>query len=210
MYAAPAFRQDNIAELQEMMQAIGFATIAANGPDGLVAAHIPLSLDADDSRPGTLRGHVARANPFWRAVGAGTDVLAIFLGPHHYVSPGWYPSKREHGRVVPTWNYVAVHAAARATVVDDPSWLHAHVTALSKRHESARPEPWAVTDAPDDYIATMIQGIVGLELVISKLEGIKKLSQNRGADDRAGVIAGLETRTDAGAASVASLMRARD
>ena len=210
MYAASAFRQDNVSELHAMMQAIGFATIAANGPDGLIAAHIPLILDEDDNRTVTLRGHVSRANPFWRAVGAGTDVLAIFVGPHHYVSPGWYPSKQEHGRVVPTWNHVAVHAAARATAIEDPSWLHAHLTALTNRHEAAMTEPWLVTDAPEDFVAKMIQGIVGLELVITKLEGINKLSQNRSAEDRAGVIAGLETQDDASAAPVAALMRARD
>ena len=210
MYAASAFRQDNVSELHAMMQAIGFATIAANGPDGLIAAHIPLILNENDNRTVTLRGHVSRANPFWRVVGAGMEVLAVFVGPNHYVSPGWYPSKRDHGRVVPTWNYVAVHAAARATAIDDSSWLHAHVAALSKRHETAMPAPWAVTDAPEDYIAKMIQGIVGLELAISKLEGIKKLSQNRSEDDRAGVITGLETQDDANAASIASLMRPRD
>ena len=136
-----------------------------------------------------MRGHVARANPVWKA-GAG-EALAIFLGPHAYVSPSWYPSKAETGKAVPTWNYIAVHARGTIQWIQDGDWLRAHVTALSAAHEAGRENPWAIGDAPASYVDGLLRAIVGFELSIAKLEGKWKLSQNRDAADRAGVRDGL-------------------
>jgi transcriptional regulator len=177
MYVPAHFREDRPEVLRAAMAEIAFATLVTAG---LEANHLPMLLDGAH-----LRGHVARANPVWKAgEGAG---LAIFLGPHAYVSPNWYPSKGETGRAVPTWNYITVHARGPIRWIDDAAWLKAHVTALSNRHEAGRPAPWAVADAPPDYIESMIRGIVGFELAIDTLEGKYKLSQNRDEADRAAV-----------------------
>ena len=177
MYVPDHFREDRPDVLHQAMRQIGFATLVTKDLD---ANHLPMLLDN-----GVLRGHVARANPVWKS-GEG-EALAIFLGPHAYVSPNWYPSKAETGKAVPTWNYITVHARGRIAWRQEPDWLRAHVTALSNTHESRRPEPWTVNDAPENYIETMLRGIVGFELTIETLEGKYKLSQNRDTADRAGV-----------------------
>src|SRR4051812_29285639 len=148
--------------------------------------------DPDDGPYGTLRGHWARGNPQWRDVGETTHGLAMFDGPDSYVSPAWYPEKRLTGKVVPTWNYVTVQAHGTITTVHDLDWLIPHVGRLVARHELGRPDPWALTDAPDDYIRTQARAIVGLELRISRLEAKAKLSQNRSDADIEGTITGLE------------------
>jgi transcriptional regulator len=182
MYIPDAFREARPDVLHDAMRRIGFATLITQG---LEANHLPMLLDGN-----VLRGHVARANTVWKS-GEG-EALAIFLGPHAYVSPSWYPSKAETGKAVPTWNYVTIHAKGRIRWVQDADWLRAHVTALSEVHESPRPEPWKVTDAPESYIAAMLKGIVGFELEIAQLDGKYKLTQNRDEDDRDAVRAAYE------------------
>src|ERR1700712_2085105 len=177
MYVPDHFREDRPDVLHEAMRRIGFATLVTTG---LEANHLPMLL-----QDGVLRGHVARANPVWKS-GDGA-ALAIFLGPHAYVSPNWYPSKAETGKAVPTWNYITVHARGGIKWIQDAAWLGAHVTALSDTHEGGRAEPWKVGDAPASYVDSLLRAIVGFELAIEKLEGKYKLSQNRDAEDREGV-----------------------
>jgi len=181
MYVPDHFREDRPEVLQDAVQQIGFATLVTQG---LEANHLPMLL-----KDGVLRGHVARANPVWKA-GAG-EALAIFLGPHAYVSPSWYPSKAETGKAVPTWNYLTVHARGTIAWIQDADWLRAHVTALSNTHEAGRAEPWAVSDAPASYVDALLRAIVGFELTITNIQGKWKMSQNRDAADRAGVREGL-------------------
>ena len=181
MYVPDHFREDRPDVLHQAIQRIGFATLVTQGLD---ANHLPMSLEH-----GALRGHVARANPVWKA-GEG-EALAIFLGPHAYVSPSWYPSKAVTGKAVPTWNYRTVHARGAIRWIQDGDWLRAHVGSLSDRHEAGRENPWAVSDAPASYVDSLLRAIVGFELTITKLEGKWKLSQNRDAADRAGVREGL-------------------
>ena len=162
------------------------------GTGGIDANSVPFVLDtADDASPGVLRAHVARANPVWTSARDDAESLVVFQGPQGYVSPAWYPSKAEHGKVVPTWNYLMVQARGRFRAIDDKAWLRAFVTRLTDRHEGDRAAPWAVSDAPADYIETMLGAIVGIEIVLSSLVGKWKVSQNRPAADRAGVAAGL-------------------
>src|SRR5476651_1595746 len=185
MYVPDHFREDRPDVLQDAMRQIGFATLVTQGLD---ANHLPMLLDAKGERS-VLRGHVACPNPVWKA-GAG-EALAIFLGPHAYVSPGWYPSKAATGKAVPTWNYLTVHAQGAIRWIQDADWLRAHVGALSAAHETGRETPWAIGDAPASYVDGLLRAIVGFELTIAKLEGKWKLSQNRDAADRAGVREGL-------------------
>jgi transcriptional regulator len=193
MYVPDHFREDRPDVLHDAVRRIGFATLVTTG---LEANHLPILL-----QDGMLRGHVARANPVWKA-GDG-EALAIFLGPHAYVSPGWYPSKAEAGKAVPTWNYLTVHARGTIRWIQDADWLRAHVGALSDTHEAGRAQPWAVTDAPADYIDSLVRAIVGFEFAIETLQGKWKLSQNRGEADRAGVRDGL---TQDGREDLARLM----
>ena len=181
MYVPDHFREDRPDVLHDAVRRIGFATLVTQG---LEANHLPMLL-----KDGVLRGHVARANPVWKE--GGGEALAIFLGPHAYVSPNWYPSKAETGKAVPTWNYLTVQARGSIAWIQDGDWLRAHVTALSDLHEAGRTAPWAIGDAPAGYIDSLLRAIVGFELIVAKLEGKWKLSQNRDAADRAGVRDGL-------------------
>lgn len=191
MYLPRHFAQDDPAVLRRLMAAYPLATLFSRDAEGPTADHLPLLFDPTGAGQGVLRGHVARANPLWRQA-PGQDVLAVFLGPEGYVSPSWYPSKDRHHKVVPTWNYAVVHARGRLRVVDDPTWLRALVTRLTQSQESHRPAAWAVDDAPGDYLAQMLQAIVGIEIELTGLTGKFKLSQNRDAADRAGVVTALE------------------
>ena len=159
---------------------------------GLLLRHSPGFQFFDEGDKGVLHGHFARANGHWRSLAAGVPVLAIFMGLDAYVSPSWYPSKARDGRAVPTWNYIAIHVRGMAEIFDDASRLRHLVERLTDRHEAGRPHPWRVDDAPSDYLAGMLKGIVGLRLVIESIEGKWKLSQNHPAENREGVIAGLE------------------
>ncbi|WP_043309680.1 FMN-binding negative transcriptional regulator [Pseudomonas sp. ML96] len=191
MYTPASFRQDDLAALHAQMQANPFALLASSGAEGVQASHLPLLLEAGEGEFGTLYGHFARANPHWRELQDGTEALAVFSGPDAYISPSWYPAKAEHGKVVPTWNYIAVHARGPVELIEDPERLLQIVSRLSDQHESARPQPWAVSDAPREYIDTMLRAIVGFALPIRRLDGKWKLGQNRSAADQAGVRDGL-------------------
>jgi transcriptional regulator len=160
--------------------------------DGLIASHAPLMLDPDPGPYGTLIGHLAKANPHARSADPGVQTLVIFQGPDGYITPSYYAAKREHGKVVPTWNYTAIHAYGTLEVFDDPTRLLGVVTRLTERNEASRAQPWAVSDAPDDFVQGMLRGIVGIALPIARLEGKVKMSQNRPAADVAGVVEGLQ------------------
>ena len=191
MYIPTQFREDDIPTVHAAIRAAGLATLVTNGPDGLIATPLPLLIDPDPAPYGTLHGHVARATPQWQRSDPAADGLAMFMGPDAYVTPSWYQTKRETGKVVPTWNYVAVHAYGPVEFYTDPDRLLALVTRLTRRHEDKRAQPWAVSDAPDDFIRSQLKGIVGCVLRINRLEGKWKMSQNRVAADRAGVTLGL-------------------
>lgn len=209
MYLQAAFREDDLATMHAAMRATNLMTLVTQGPDGLQASHVPVLLDETVGPKGTLTGHLSRANEQWQKTDTGLPALAMFQGPDAYVSPGWYATKREHGKVVPTWNYVAVHAHGPIRFLDDRETLRGIVTALTDHHEAGRAEPWAVTDAPDDYMAAMLKGIIGFELVIERLEGKWKMSQNRSEADRSGVVDGLRATTTPGENAVASIMARR-
>ena len=177
--------------MHDFMTAYPFAALVTVTPEGPFATHLPLVLDRSRGPFGTLEGHVARANPQHRESRPGVDALVIFSGPNAYISPSWYPSKAAHGQVVPTWNYVAVHAYGPIRFRDDHDFLQRHLRALTAEHEATRERPWAVTDAPADFIAQQQRAIVGFELTISRLEGKWKMSQNRSAADIDGVTRGL-------------------
>ncbi len=185
MYIPDMFREERLDVLHDAVRSIGFATLIT---EGLEANHLPMLLQVGEDGH-VLRGHVARANPVWKK-GDGA-ALAIFLGPHAYVSPNWYPSKAETGKAVPTWNYITVHARGPIRWMQDADWLRTHVGALSAAHEAGRDVPWMISDAPVAYIDSMLRGIVGFELVIETLEGKYKLSQTRDPADYAGARDGL-------------------
>jgi transcriptional regulator len=206
MYLPKHFEETRVDVLHEHIRAHPLGAIVVASPNGLDANHIPLEIDPDPAPFGTLRGHVARANPVWKQA-QDTPALVIFQGPSAYISPAWYPTKQETAKVVPTWNYAVVHAHGALHFIDDKAWLRAFVERLTDRHESGRPEPWKVTDAPADYIDGMVGAIIGLELPIAKLAGKWKVSQNRPAQDREGTIAGLLRDGGESAAVMADLVR---
>lgn len=175
--------------------------------DGLAANHIPFVLDRAHGQNGRLIGHVSRANPIWRELHDGALSVVMFLGPQAYITPSWYPGKREHGEVVPTWNYVTVHAHGRARAVDDSDWVLDMVQRLTDAQESSRPDRWAVTDAPTDYVRKMLHAIVGIEIVIERLEGRLKVSQDEALADRHGTVEGLMTEQDSQAHALAALVQ---
>jgi transcriptional regulator len=194
MYLPKHFRADE-RETHELLAGIQAADLITSTRDGLFATFLPLIHERAIGEFGSLFGHVARKNDHWRLQQVG-ESMVIAHGPEGYISPAWYESKREHGKVVPTWNYLTAHVHGDLVVHDDPVWLEALVRRLTDRHESQRPEPWSVDDAPRDYIDNQLRAIVGVELRITKVEAKAKLGQNRSSADIDGVIAGL--RTDGG------------
>ncbi|EPA92529.1 FMN-binding negative transcriptional regulator [Pseudomonas umsongensis] len=206
MYTPRAFAFNDLHELQQQMLGTRLALLVTHGEQGLQASHLPLLLNTDEGPNGTLYGHFAKANPQWKELQDGAEALVIFAGAEAYVSPGFYPSKAEDGKVVPTWNYVAVHAYGSAEVFTDAERLRSLVSALTERHEAGRAQPWKVADAPADYIDGMLKAIVGFALPIQRLEGKRKLSQNRNAADIAGVREGLAASADAHDQALAHLM----
>jgi transcriptional regulator len=206
MYLPAHFEEARVETLHALIRAHPFGALVTLGPSGLDANHVPFEVDPDPTPFGTLRAHVARANPVWREA-AGADVLVLFQGPETYISPSWYPTKQETAKVVPTWNYVVVHAHGPLRAIDDREWLRAFVTRLTDRHEAARRDPWKVTDAPADYIDAMLGGIVGLEIPIARLAGKWKVSQNRPAQDQQGVVEGLSRDGTPTASAMADLVR---
>ena len=209
MYVPAHFKPDD-EEVRELLRNPGAADLITATADGLMATMLPFVYDEPGSRPGlgdwgALLGHVARANGQWRSPARG-QALVIVRGPDAYISPGWYATKREHGRVVPTWNYITAHVHGRLVIHDDPAWVEANVRRLTEQHERSRPEPWSVDDAPEAYIAGQLKAIVGMEVVIERVEGKVKLSQNRSDADIAGAIEGLEAADER---EVSAAMRRR-
>ena len=194
MYLPAHFAESRAEVLHALIRSHPLGLLVTQNGDGSIAANdIPFVLDAsDDGSPGVLRAHVARANPLWRTARGDVESLVVFQGPQGYVSPAWYPGKAGHGKVVPTWNYVVVQARGALRAIDDRGWLRAFVTRLTDRHEGPRPAPWALTDAPADYVDTMLGAIVGIEMPVTSLVGKWKVSQNRPAADREGVAQGLD------------------
>ncbi len=205
MYLPAHFDEKRLDVLHALVRRHPFGLLVTQTADGPSANGIPFILDADGAAGfGTLRGHVARANPVWREAATDVPSLVVFQGPDAYVSPSWYPSKAEHGKVVPTWNYVMVQARGPLRAIDDPAWLLQLVTRLTERHETPRSAPWAVSDAPADYVQTMLRAIVGIELELTSLSGKWKVTQNRPAADRAGVVDGLKRVGDDAAMALAA------
>jgi transcriptional regulator len=211
VYIPPHFNEERVDVLHQLIREHGLATLVTYGPSGLIASHVPLVLDTSDAGAsgasrasgastaayGQLRGHLSRANQQWRDYSPDVPALAIFAGPQHYITPSWYPAKAEHGKVVPTWNYIVVHAYGRLEIYEDRESLLANVEALTTHHEANRPAPWKVSDAPASYVDAQLKGIVGISLRIDRLEGKWKISQNRSAADQASVAAALrESGTD--------------
>jgi transcriptional regulator len=194
MYIPPAFQEHDLATLHAAIRAAKLATFITSTAEGMIGTPLPMIFDATEGPHGTLYGHVARANPQWKVAPIG-DALAVFMGPDAYVTPSWYATKRETGKVVPTWNYVAVHAYGPVEFFEDADRLRDVVTRLTNLHEGTRAEtgaePWAVTDAPETFIQSQLRGIVGLRMPIRRIDGKRKMSQNRSAQDRAGVVEGL-------------------
>jgi len=207
MYLPKHFEETRIDVLHGLIRAHPLGALVTLTSGGLDANHIPFEVDPSPAPLGTLRGHVARANPVWREFSRDLDTLVIFQGPGTYVSPAWYPTKRQTAKVVPTWNYAVVHAHGALTVIEDRAWLRDFVTGLTDRHEAARPDPWRVTDAPADYIEAQLGAIVGLELRVTRLVGKWKMSQNRPAQDRAGVVDGLQREGGEAGRAIADLVR---
>jgi transcriptional regulator len=191
MYTPTHFDETRGDVLHALMREHPFGLLITQNAAGIEANGVPFLFDPDRGPHGTLRAHVARANPVWREARTDVESLVVFQGPQTYISPAWYATKAQTGKVVPTWNYVMVEARGRLQVRDDPEWVLRMVSQLTDRHEGARAEPWKVGDAPADFVATMLKAIVGIEIELTSLRGKWKVSQNRPAADREGVIKGL-------------------
>ena len=209
MYSPATNAEHRLDVMHDFVESHPLGALVTASADGLFATHLPLVLHREQGELGTLRGHVARANAHHRRESVTPEALVIFTGPDAYVTPGWYASKAEHGRVVPTWNYVAVHAHATLRWIEDAAWLHAHLAELTHRHERGRAHPWGIDDAPADYIAGLERAIVGVELVVTRLEGKWKMSQNRPDADIDGVVRGLAGSHSPGDRAVADIVEAR-
>jgi transcriptional regulator len=205
MYTPPAFRDDDIESIRATIRAAHLGNLITATAEGPLATPLPLFLDATEGERGVLYGHLAKANPQWQAPPIG-EALAAFMGPDAYVTPSWYATKQETGQVVPTWNYIAVHAYGPVEFFHEPERLLQVVTRLTGMHEQSRPTPWAVSDAPADFIAAQLRGIVGIRIPVTRFEGKRKMSQNRPEADRIGVAAGLAASENPGDRAVASLI----
>lgn len=208
MYQPPLFRETRPEVLHALIRNHPLGLLICNGSEGPVANLLPFLLDAEIGQNGRLRAHLARANPQWRLLADRPDmpVLVVFQGADHYITPSWYETKRETGKVVPTWNYATVQVRGTARVIDDKDWLTGQIAELTDSQEARRTEPWQVTDAPDAYVQAQIKGIIGLEIDIASIDGKWKVSQNRPAGDRIGVAEGLEAEDNA-ADGMAQLVR---
>ena len=209
MYQPPHFREDRLEVQHALIEARPFGLLVTSGRTGLLANPIPFVLDPSASPLGTLKAHLSRANAQWRDFDPDQEALVVFQGPEAYITPSWYEAKREHGKVVPTWNYAMVQAYGRMRIMDDPDWLLRQISAMTARQESARLEPWAVGDAPASFVAAQIKSIVGIEIEISRIEGKWKVSQNRSEADRRGVAEGLRLAEDDASRDMAELVEAR-
>lgn len=208
MHVPDHFKEDDRERLHQYIRDYGFGLLVVADDDGIEANHIPFHLIAEkDASLGILQCHLARSNPVWRRLQGGASVLAVFKGPDAYISPSWYATKAETGQVVPTWNYLAVHAQGNARLIEDPTWLKQHLNQLIDQHEFGRNEPWSMDDAPADYTERLMQGIVGVEITIESLTGKLKASQNQPERNRVGVKAGLEASQDAQDIAMAKLIK---
>jgi transcriptional regulator len=209
MYVPAHFKEDRVPVLHDAIRKYGFGTLVTSSEQELEASHLPMLLDSEPAPFGTVLGHLARANPQWQRAKPGFQALVIFLGPNTYITPSWYPTKQQNSKVVPTWNYLAIHAYGALSFYDDPGELREHVARMTNAHEAPRAAPWAVSDAPADYVQTMLGAIVGFRLVITKLEGKWKMSQNRPQQDVSGVIDGLRREAGESHGPVAEIIAAR-
>lgn len=196
MYNSKPHQEHDLARLHQHMLETRLALLVSHGEQGLLATHLPVLVDTAEGEFGTIYGHLARANPQWRDLEQGGEVLLVFPGADAYVSPGYYPSKADNPKVVPTWNYLCVHAYGPIEVIHKAEPLLDIVSRLTDRHEQGRSEPWTVADAPNDYLEGMLRAIVGIRMPIARLQGARKLSQNRSAQDIAGVREGLGASAD--------------
>src|SRR5574341_702304 len=206
MYVPAHFEETRSEILHQLIRDQSLAALVTLGPAGLNANHIPFELDPGPAPLGTLRGHVARGNPVWRDYSRDVEALAVFQGPQAYISPSWYPTKRETGKVVPTYNYIVVHAYGPMRIIEDRAWLRGLVERLTNRYEAGREEPWKVTDAPAEFVEQMLGGIVGIEIPLTRLIGKWKVSQNRPPADREGVVKGLGELNDGNARAMSGLV----
>jgi transcriptional regulator len=209
MYLPQTFEETDQTVLHDFIRSHPLATLVTNDTGGLCANHIPMLIESALEGQIVLRGHVARANPLWKNLQAGAEALAIFQDHGLYITPSWYPSKLETGRVVPTWNYVAVHVNGCARAIDEPNWLRQFLTRLTAAHEMRRAQPWRLSDAPEDHIDRQLRAIVGIELGVAHMVGKWKVSQNRSAADAAGVVTGLNQQRDSAASNMAALVASR-
>jgi transcriptional regulator len=206
MYQPLPHRQESLEAQHALIRSHPLGLLISHGAAGLEANSIPFLIDPNASKFGTLQAHMARANGQWRSLSEASEVLVVFQGADHYITPGWYQTKRETGKVVPTWNYVMVQARGRPRVIEDAAWLRVQIEALTNKHESRRSAPWAVSDAPADFIEAQIKAIVGVEIEIAAISGKWKASQNRPVADRLGVIAGLEALGDEASREMAAIV----
>jgi transcriptional regulator len=206
MYLPPVHEEKDRSVLSALIRAHPLGTWVTPSPDGLVANHIPFLLEGEGESL-VLRAHVARANPVWREMSPTIASVVTFQGVDAYVTPSWYPSKHAHGKAVPTWNYAVVHVHGRPRAIDDAAWLRSHLERMTDTHEAPQAQPWKVSDAPEEYLRRMIDGIVGIEIPVDRIEGKWKTSQNRAMPDRLGVVAGLLSRGDAASAEMAEIVR---
>jgi transcriptional regulator len=209
MYIPVANRENDVSEIRRFVQANPLCTLVSMTGRGLVASHIPVVLQESASGFGVLRGHFARGNSHWLEFNAEVETLAIFTGPQHFISASWYPGKKTHGREVPTWNYVAVHAYGRLRVIEDHDWLLDHLKTLVDENERIAEVPWSVSDAPPEFIARQMYAIVGIELDVSRVEGKWKVSQNRNDEDAAAVMDGLRSLGTPSGETMCELVRKR-
>jgi transcriptional regulator len=208
MYQPPHFREDRVEVQHALIRAHPLGLLITAGPGGLMANPIPFLIDPGASERGTLRCHLARANAQWRELTAVEECLVVFQGPQDYVTPSWYATKRETGKVVPTWNYATVHAWGRPQVIDDEAWLRRQIEDLTRSREHVRAAPWTVDDAPLEFVSAQLKGIIGVEIPIVRIEGKWKMSQNRPEADRIGVVAGYREQGET-AAAIADLVAER-
>jgi transcriptional regulator len=206
----PPAAGDGADVLHAFIRQYPLAALVTSGADGLDASHVPVILHADAGAHGMLRCHLARANPQWKTIGSSTPVLAIFQGSEHYITPSWYVSKQEHGKVVPTWNYIAVHIRGKATLFEEPAALLHHLQSLTDQNEAPFAQPWSIHDAPEGYIAALTKAIVGVEISIESIEGKWKASQNRPPADRQAVVAGLRSLHSPAGTAMAELVKQMD
>jgi transcriptional regulator len=205
MYQPDLFRVEDLSRMHALMRARPFATLVSAGSTGLYATHLPTVLK-DNAPFGLVECHLARANPHWKDLAACGEALMIFKGPEGYITPNWYPSKAEHGKVVPTWNYAVVHAYGRPEVMEDRNWLRRHVTELTAQQESGELTPWRPSDSPETFIEAMLRAIVGFRFAIVRIEAKWKMSQNRERKDREGVARGLRNRAEGDDLEIADIL----